>query len=117
MEFHLPDEVTQNITAYMPKDKDMFSPTAAIVKQAMKISERLFMLDLLATSNTHDLIDLTAHETESGEFRICLNLSVMTEMLPTHFHPNLLKQIRSQIVYPMVDPKLGQSLESRRRRF
>jgi hypothetical protein len=27
MEFHLPDEVTQNITAYMPRDTDMFSPT------------------------------------------------------------------------------------------
>ena len=32
MEFHLPDEVTQNINAYMPRDKDKSSPTSPFMK-------------------------------------------------------------------------------------
>ena len=36
MEFHLPDEVTQNIKAYFPRDKDMFSPTSHVMKPFIK---------------------------------------------------------------------------------
>jgi len=85
MEFHLPDEVTQNINAYMPRDRDMFSPTAAIMQRAIKEVERELLQELLSSAITHDLIDLTAHETKSGEFCISLNLRVITEMLPTNF--------------------------------
>ncbi len=36
MEFHLPDEVTQNINAYVPRDKDMFSPKSHVMKPFIK---------------------------------------------------------------------------------
>jgi hypothetical protein len=85
MEFHLPGEVTEHINAYIPKDKDMFSPTAAIVKQAIKESEREFIQELLSSAITHDVIELSTYSTESGDFRVCLNLSLVTEMLPSNF--------------------------------
>jgi hypothetical protein len=36
MEFHLPEEVTQNIKAYIPRGKDMFSPTSHVMKPFIK---------------------------------------------------------------------------------
>ena len=84
MEFHLPDEVSQNINAYMPKDKDMFSPTAAIVKEAIKDSEIEFLVEMLYAAIDHNIIQLSAHATDEGDFRISLNMTLITETLPSN---------------------------------
>ena len=44
MEFHLPDEVTQNIKAYFPRDKDKSSPTSPIMKDFIETVEKLTTL-------------------------------------------------------------------------
>ena len=44
MEFQLPDEVSQNIKAYFPRDKDKSSPTSPIMKSFIETVEKLTTL-------------------------------------------------------------------------
>ena len=58
MEFHLPDEVTQNINAYMPKDKDMFSPTSPIMKSFSETVNDLARFEASFSRKAFDVLNI-----------------------------------------------------------
>ena len=58
MEFHLPDEVTQNINAYMPKDKDKSSPTSPIMKSFIETVSDLARFEASSSRKAFDVLNI-----------------------------------------------------------
>ena len=69
MEFHLPDEVSQNINAYMPKDKDKSSPTSPIMKSFIETVNDLAKLEASFSRKAFDVFNIL------GEYGIHNDLS------------------------------------------
>ena len=58
MEFHLPDEVTQNINAYMPRDKDKSSPASPIMKSFIETVNDLAGFEASFSRKAFDVLNI-----------------------------------------------------------
>jgi hypothetical protein len=77
MEFHLPDEVTQNINAYMPRDKDKSSPTSPIMKSFIDTVNDLARFEASFSRKAFDvLIILDEYGIRSDLSNLCGDLYI-----------------------------------------
>ena len=58
MEFQLPDEVSQNIKAYFPRDKDKSSPTSPIMKSFIETVNDLARFEASFSRKAFDVLNI-----------------------------------------------------------